>query len=399
MRSIFLFCCISLLCLKGITQNERLFQPDAKLLSVINKNFSDADEQYRVLMKMVPENEFPKTFFPATRKYEFSSADWWCSGFYAGTLLNLFRETNDTLLWHEAIKSMHFLQKEEFNTGTHDLGFMMYSSFGTANKISPSKNYEQVLMNSAKSLITRFNAKVGCIKSWDNTPWKFPVIIDNMMNLELLFWATKFSGDSSFYHIAVTHANTTMKNHYRPDYSSYHMVNYDPNTGNVIGKITVQGYADSSAWARGQAWGLYGYTVAYRETKDNKYLQQAEYIADFILHHPNYPSDGIPYWDFNVPNIPHALRDASAASVLASALLELYKYVDLPHAKNYVAAAEKIITTLSSPQYKAVIGTNGGFILEHSVGHMPSKSEIDVPLTYADYYFVEAMMRYRNLGK
>jgi uncharacterized protein YyaL (SSP411 family) len=217
-----------------------------------------------------------------------------------------------------------------------------------------------------------------------------------MMNLELLFWATKVTGDSSFYKIAVTHANTTMKNHFRPDYSSYHVINYDSQTGAVQQKRTAQGAADESAWARGQAWGLYGYTVMYRETKEKKYLDQANHIANFILNHPNLPADKIPYWDFNAPGIPNALRDVSAAAIIASALLELSSYADKALSNNYATAAQTMLHSLSSSPYKAAIGANGGFILQHCVGNMPQKTEIDVPLTYADYYFVEAMTRYKK---
>jgi uncharacterized protein YyaL (SSP411 family) len=220
-----------------------------------------------------------------------------------------------------------------------------------------------------------------------------------MMNLELLFWATRVTGDSSYAKIAITHANTTMKNHFRPDYSSYHVVIYNPKTGAVQQRKTAQGYADESAWARGQAWGLYGYTLMYRETKNKKYLDHANHIANFILHNPNLPADKIPYWDFNAPNIPNALRDASAGAVTASALLELCRYTDKNNGQLYFKTAQTIITNLSGSCYKAAPGTNGGFILQHSVGHMPQKTEIDVPLTYADYYFVEAMTRYKNLSK
>src|SRR5580698_8936840 len=188
----------------------------------------------------------------------------------------------------------------------------MYCSYGNAQRILPGAGYNDILLNSARSLSTRFNPKVGCIRSWDHGSWEYPVIIDNMMNLELLFWATHFSGDSSFYRIAVSHANTTMRNHFRPDYSSYHVVEYDTVTGQVRRKMTWQGYADSSAWARGQAWGLYGYTMCYRYTHDPAYLRQAEHIAAFILHHPRLPKDMVPYWDFDAPGIP---RDASGRLV------------------------------------------------------------------------------------
>jgi hypothetical protein len=272
----------------------------------------------------------------------------------------------------------------------------MYCSFGNALRLDSDELYKQILINSARSLSTRFNSTVGCIRSWDSKPSDFLVIIDNMMNLELLFWATKATGDSSFYKIAVTHANTTMKNHFRPDHSSYHVLNYDPLTGAVQQKRTAQGAADNSAWARGQSWGLYGYTVMYRETRDKKYLNQANNIAHFILGNKHLPADKIPYWDYDAPGIPNTLRDASAAAIMASALIELSGYANSKDAKEYMAVAKTILQTLSNEKYKAATGTNGGFILQHGVGNIPQRSEVDVPLTYADYYFLEAMERYKG---
>lgn len=365
--------------------------------SLIQQNFKDGTEQYRFLATKLTENKFPKTF--ESNQLKTSNSGWWCSGFYPGTLLYLYSQTKDIALKIEAEKKLKELTKEQYNTTTHDLGFMMYCSFGNALKFDSRPEYKEILINSAKSLATRFNPKVGAIKSWDSKSSDYLVIIDNMMNLELLFWATKETGDSSYYKIAVTHANTTLKNHFRPDYSSYHVINYNANTGAVQQKRTAQGFADESAWARGQTWGLYGYTVMYRETKDSKYLQQAEHIADFLLKNKNLPSDKIPYWDFNAPNIPNALRDASAACIMASALVELSEYVKEEKAKEYLNISKTIIENLSNLDYKATKGENGGFILKHSVGHIPQKTEVDVPLTYADYYFVEAMLRYNNLVK
>ncbi len=373
------------------------FKADKKLLQTIEQNFTDAAAQYKVLAKNLPVDKFPKTYFPTTGKYEWSNSDWWCSGFYPGTLLYLYQQTKDTALYSEAQRILEVLKKEQYNKTTHDLGFMMYCSFGNANTIAPSQTYKDILLTSAKSLSTRFSPAVGCIKSWDGKPNEYLVIIDNMMNLKLLFWATQVSGDSSFYKIAVTHANTTIKNHFRADNSSYHVLNYNATTGEVIKKKTAQGFADESAWGRGQAWGLYGYTETYRETKDKKYLEQADKIAQYILSHPNFAKDKITYWDFNAPDIPASLRDASAAAIMASAFLELSEYVNKKKAKQYFKTAETILKKLSAAQYKAAPGTNGGFIIKHCVGHMPNKTEIDVPLTYADYYFVEAMMRYKLL--
>ncbi|MGB8191193.1 MAG: glycoside hydrolase family 88 protein [Chitinophagaceae bacterium] len=368
-----------------------------EILAVIDKNFSDAAEQYKFMMRNLPPDRFPKSYDPKTDKFITSNSEWWCSGFYPGSLLYLYEQTKDAALYTEAQRILKVLEKEKNNKSTHDLGFMMYCSFGNANRIDPKTEYNEILLTSAKSLSTRFNPAVGCIKSWDSKPSEFLVIIDNMMNLELLFWATKYSGDSSFYKIAVTHANTTIKNHFRPDNSSYHVINYNPQTGEVQQKRTAQGFSNESAWARGQAWGLYGYIVTYRETRDKKYLDHAIKIADFLLNHTNLPADKIPYWDFNAPDIPNALRDASAGSIIASALLELRNYVGNKDAVRYFTTAETIIRSLSSPAYKAAARTNGGFILQHGVGHLPQKSEVDVPLTYGDYYFVEAMIRYKAL--
>lgn len=381
------------------TQKKASVSPDKALVQTFDKGFTDAAAQYKILAKDLPTDRFPKTYFPTTGKHEYSNSGWWCSGFYPGTLLYLYEQTKDEALYTEAMRILEPLKKEQYNKSTHDLGFMMFCSFGNANMIQPKPEYKEILINSAKSLITRFDPKVGCIKSWDSKKPEFLVIIDNMMNLELLFWATEATGDSSFYNIAVTHANTTIKNHFRPDYSSYHVINYNPETGAVQQKRTAQGAADESAWARGQAWGLYGFTVMYRATKEQKYLDQANHIAQFILSHPNLPADKVPYWDFNAPGIPNALRDASAAAITASALLELQGYIDAGRKKEYFSAAEAMLRSLSSPAYKAAPGANGGFIIEHCVGHLPAKSEVDVPLTYADYYYVEAMKRYKALSK
>ena len=367
-----------------------------KLSKQIDFALNRSVNQYSYMMKQLPENRYPKTYFSDKQKFETSKSDWWCSGFYPGTLIYLDESAKKPVFEKEIDRIFQDLKKEQFNKTTHDLGFMMFCSFGNANRLNPTPEYAEILMNSAKSLASRFDEKVGCIKSWDAKDDSYLVIIDNMMNLELLFWASEYSGDKSYYDIAVKHANTTLKNHFRPDFSSYHVINYNSKTGEIKQKKTAQGYADESAWARGQSWGLYGYTVMYRATKDKKYLDQAVAIAEFILNHPNLPKDKVPYWDFNAPNIPDALRDSSAGAVMASALLELENYVDTESSKKYNSVAKTILVTLSSKEYLAEEGTNGGFLLKHGVGHIPQKTEIDVPLTYGDYYFVEAMLRYKK---
>jgi unsaturated chondroitin disaccharide hydrolase len=372
------------------------FNPNKELVSTINQNLQDGRLQYEYMMTLLPgPDRFPQSYANG-KMITIPSGDW-VSGFYPGSLFYLYKATGDTKLRDEARRIMGPLAKEQYNKTNHDVGFMLNDSYGNALKIEPKPGDKQVLINAAKSLSTRFSEKVGSIKSWDSKiPNDYLVIIDNMMNLELLFWATKETGDSSYYKIAVTHANTAMKNHFRPDYSSYHVVNYNPETGEVVQKRTAQGYSDSSAWARGQAWGLYGFTMMYRETKDKKYLDQANHIAEYMLNSPNMPKDYIPYWDFNAPNIPNAYRDASAGAIMASALLELCKYDSGAKAEKYYKVAETVLKNLSSKEYKAEVGTNGGFILKHSVGHFPGGGQIDVPLTYADYYFIEAMLRYKR---
>jgi unsaturated chondroitin disaccharide hydrolase len=393
LRSLLLIVVAAILHLNGFAQNT--FKPQQALLTTIQKNLVDANAQYKRMAGLLPPDQFPKAFHPKEGKMETSNSSWWCSGFYPGTLLKIYQHTGDKALLTEANRMLAMLAKEQFNTGTHDLGFMMFCSFGNASKIDPKPEYRQILLNSAKSLSTRFSPITGSIRSWNSKSTDFLVIIDNMMNLELLLWASRVTGDQRYYNIAVTHAVNTIKNHYRPDYSSYHVVNYNPTTGAVQEKKTAQGYSNESAWARGQVWGLYGFTTMYRLTKDKKYLDQANNIAKFILKHPNLPQDKIPYWDFNAPNIPRALRDASSGSIMASALLELCRYTSKTDGQFYFNTAQTILQSLSSPRYKSAPGTNGGFLLQHSVGNFPAGTEIDVSLTYADYYFVEAMTRYK----
>nr|WP_315424021.1 glycoside hydrolase family 88 protein [uncultured Pedobacter sp.] len=366
----------------------------------VKKAFASAAKQTEVLIRNVdsarkvkPDLVSPRTVENGAFKMVVSKD--WTSGFFPAELWYFYQYTNDRKWLGLAKKYTEDIKKEQFNTGTHDLGFMIYCPVGNGYRLTNDPAYKAVIIQAAKSLSTRFNVKAGVIKSWDHNgdKWKYPVIIDNMMNLELLFETTKLTGDSSFYKIAVTHANTTMKNHFRPDFSSYHVIDYDTLTGNVRQKLTAQGYANESAWARGQAWALYGYTMCYRETKNKAYLAQADGVADFILNSKITPADGIPYWDYNDPEIPDVSRDASAASITASALYELAKYSI--NGKKYKAAADKILNSLII-KYTSKIGANYGFILEHSTGHRPAKSEIDVPINYADYYYLEALLRSKN---
>jgi len=361
----------------------------------VKQQFANAASQTQVLLdelnKMSPTGNLvsPRTIEKGTLKLVPSND--WTSGFFAGVLWYLYDYTHDDKWLKQARIYTDRLEKEQYNKGTHDLGFMINCSYGNGYRLTQDEHYKAVLIQAAKSLSTRYNTKTGVIRSWDHNAdkWKNPVIIDNMMNLELLFKATRLTGDSSFYKIAVSHADHTLKNHFRADYSSYHVVDYDPETGAVLKKMTHQGYSDESAWARGQAWGLYGFTMCYRETGDKKYLLQAQNIAKFIFNNPTLPKDLVPYWDYNDPGIPNVPRDVSAACVMASALYELAGY---SKGNNYRQKADMILSSLGKG-YLSPAGENFGFILLHSTGHKPANSEIDVPLNYADYYYLEALLR------
>ncbi|MDR0232401.1 MAG: glycoside hydrolase family 88 protein [Dysgonamonadaceae bacterium] len=332
----------------------------------------------------------------------------WCSGFFPGELWYMYEYTKDEKWKQLAHRQTIILEREKFNDRTHDMGFKMFCSYGAGYKLTNDTTYRDVLIKSAQTLITRFNPVVGCIRSWDfnkvrydhpgNEPeWDFPVIIDNMMNLELLFWAAKETGDKTYYDIAVKHAETTLKNHFREDYSSYHVIDYDPKTGKVRQKNTHQGYAHESSWSRGQVWGLYGYVMCYRETGIPEFLEQAKHIADFIFTHPNLPEDLVPYWDYDAPEIPNEPRDVSAATCTASALYELSKY-DAENAEKYIKWADTIIENVTK-NYRAKLNSHKGFLLLHSTGAKVLGFEIDAPLVYADYYFLEALLRKSNLSE
>jgi unsaturated chondroitin disaccharide hydrolase len=366
-----------------------------EMQKLVDENLQIAVRQYKYMQQLLPVGKLPRSYDAVKNELIVSGTDWWCSGFYPGTLWYLYEYSKDESLKTEAIRSTTLLDKEKNNAGTHDLGFMLYCSYGNGYRLTKTDSYKNVMITGARSLSTRFNPLIGCIKSWNSSRWQFPVIVDNMMNLEFLCEMTKLSGDSSFYKVAVTHANTTIKNHYRNDFSSYHVIDYDTVTGKKIKGYTAQGAFDESAWARGQSWGLYGFTMMYRETRKNEYLNEANNIAKFLLHHKNMPADKIPYWDYDATDIPNTYRDASAAAILCSALLELAKYSNKVQQKEYMHTAETILINLSS-SYRATSETNGGFLLKHSVGSLPAKSEVDVPLSYADYYFIEALIRYKN---
>jgi hypothetical protein len=365
---------------------------------VIKRGLSRAADQSLILAKSLEDrpNMLPRTFENGQlQTIRYSN---WVSGFFPGVLWLLYENTDDPQFRRYAEMMTDRVEPAKKMTSTHDLGFMLYCSFGQGYRLTHNRHYLDVINEGTQSLLTRWNPKLGVIMSWNpNRNWQYPVIIDNMMNLEMLCFMTRQSGDSRYVRIAEKHADTTIKNHFRPDYSSYHVVSYDTISGQPHAKNTSQGWSDDSSWARGQSWGLYGYTVMYRETRHPRYLEQARHIADFLTHHPRMPKDKVPYWDYDAPDIPNAKRDASAAAIMASALIELSQLDPSDKAAGYLAYAEEQLRSLSSPEYLAEPGEMGGFIIKHGVGHLKAKSEVDVPLTYGDYYYVEALMRLKAL--
>lgn len=317
----------------------------------------------------------------------------WTSGFFPGSLWYAYELTGDKDLKTQAVRYTNMLNSVRYYKDNHDIGFMMNCSYGNALRLAPSDTIQAVLIETADNLCGRFDERIGCIRSWNFGPWNFPVIIDNMMNLDLLFNTYRLTKDMKYYNVAVRHAQTTMKNHFRPDYTSYHVVSYNSD-GTVETKCTHQGQHNESVWARGQAWGVYGYTACYRETRNLDFLNQAMHIADMIMEKVT-TEDCIPYWDYEAPATSDTPRDASAAAITASAFLELSTLA--PEGQKYFYYAERLLKRLSQSDYLAKKGENGGFLLKHSVGSLPHGAEVDAPLNYADYYYLEALKRYLDM--
>lgn len=407
---------------------------------IIQENIEHAKAQLAYLIEASEAGDTLR--IPSTFKYgeiEFVPTDDWVSGFFAGTLWYMYELTGDEYYAQQAQKHTEILHDIQFLTWHHDVGFMVYDSYGNGLRLKNIEGYDTVLVNTAKSLATRFRPAAGILQSWNthnpaqwqaHRGWDCPVIIDNMMNLELLFKVTEMTGDQTYKNIAISHADKTLENHYRDDFSTYHVVDYNDETGEVRGRYTAQGIADESRWARGQAWSIYGFTVAYRFTGEEKYLQRAKDVAKYLFElEDNMPEDLVPLWDFDVVEFSEALpeneflynnlqdknltkayteiRDVSSAAIIASSLYELYW-----HTKNnfYKEKADKMIESLSSDAYRAKVGENGGFLFMHSVGSLPhsllnieagrtTSHNIDVPLNYADYYFLEALLRKGRVEK
>ncbi|MFA3791985.1 glycoside hydrolase family 88 protein [Aliiglaciecola sp. SL4] len=363
-----------------------------------NAALDRAEEQLDDFRKAYTDpKKIPASFSEGEVKY--TNPMGWTSGFVAGNFWYIYEHNKDASWLKTAKTWTDALEKMQFNRKTHDIGFIMNNSFGNGLRLVGDKAYEPVLVSSAKTLMERFNSTIGATYSWSFGAWEFPVIIDNMMNLELLFNASLLSGDKTYYDAAVSHATVTMKHHFRPDYSSYHLVDYSRDTGLPVGKQTFQGIADDSSWSRGQAWGAYGYTMVYRYTKDEKFLQHAQNIVNYVLTHKNMPEDLVPYFDYDAPDDPSIInyRDSSAASLLASALLELSNYVEKNEAQRYQKAAVKMLRSLASPAYLASEGENGHFLLKQATGHYPRGLDLDASLNYGDYYYLEALTRCKSL--
>ena len=380
---------------------------------VIDRGLKASTEQALLMAKELEtqNGRLPKTI-NKEGKLETSDYSWWCSGFFPGELWYLYEYNPTPEMKKYAEMYTDRVEEVKHITYSHDVGFMLYCSYGNGYRLTGKPEYKDVMLTGANSLATRYDERVGAIRSWDFNKkiWQFPVIIDNMMNLELLFHASKVTGDDTYKKVAVSHAEKVMKNQIRKDYSHYHIIYYDKETGAPIKGETSQGYSDNSCWSRGQSWGIYGFTLCYRETGDKRFLKTAQGMADYYLDHPNLPSDKVAWWDFNaweegyVPGVrskasitPVLYRDASAAACTASALMELSTYVKGAKSKKYLEGAKQILHSLGSPAYRAKLGENANFILMHSTGAIPHGGEIDVPLTYADYYFVEALHRYNKL--
>ena len=365
--------------------------------------FNLARVQYTRLDDQLGPEEFPRSVHPDGSLWK-SKQNWWCSGFWPGMLWYTFAGTGDPDLAARAERNTHKLDGLIETPTHHDIGFQLNSSFGNAGMIA-GITPGPILRDGALKLAGRFNPRVGAIKSWESGKrGQYPVIIDNMMNLELLMRAARYFQLDTLRTIAITHARTTLRTHFRDDFTTFHLVDFNPQTGAVIRKMTVQGYSDASVWARGEAWALYGYTMMAAEcaksgltAESREFLAQATGIGKWVAAH--LPADGIPYWDFSDPDIPNTFRDASAAAIMASAFIDLARQLEPTNAalaKRFRKVAKRQLKTLASAQYLAKAGQNGGFLLQHCVGNLPAKSEIDVPLTYADYYFLEALLRWRR---
>jgi unsaturated chondroitin disaccharide hydrolase len=385
--SLFLFALTALV----VISCENKETEETALIRQIDENFAFARKQYLgMIANMDDKNKVPRSVKPDGSTYYVKPVDW-TSGFFGGSLFYIFEATGDEEIKNSAIHFTEYIAEQQWDSTQHDTGFQIFCSYGNGLRLLGTEEYKEVIYNTSNTLCSRYNETIGAIRSWDFGDWDYPVIIDNMMNLEMLYWAGKNFNEPRFTEIANRHALVTIENHFRDDYSSVHVVDYCQQTGGVHGTQTFQGLHDDSAWSRGQAWGLYGYVMSFRETGNEVFLDQANKIAGLIIS--KLPDDYIPFWDFDLPSTEGAPRDASTAAITASALIELYHFTQN---EEYKRVATEMLKELMSPKYRAELGKENHFLLKHSTGHFTHNSEIDTPINYADYYFLEAMLRYKK---
>jgi hypothetical protein len=367
------------------------------LIDSMDGVFERAGTQYRLLIgSMENARHLPRSINADGSLATVPPKDW-TSGFFPGCLW-LVHEYDGSPEWREqALAFTRRLESVRHFKGNHDGGFMLGCSYGNALRLSPADEHRAVLRDAGAALATRYHPAIGMIRSWDFGSFTFPVIIDNMMNLELLAWAAANGGDATLLEIAISHADHTHDFHFRPDGSAYHVADFDPEKGWLRAYHACQGRDVRSAWARGQAWALYGFTMMHRVTGNKLYLDRAVGVARFVMNHPNLPDDRIPYWDFGVAASDVEPRDASSAAIMASGLIELSTMVPPAEGRKLLEFGVAQLQSLSAAPYLADAGSNAGFLLRHSTGNLPENSEIDVPLNYADYYYLEALLRYRAL--
>ena len=368
----------------------------------VDRQLAYCDTQIRKTLESIGQDSCLMPRSIDTRQKTWNTCDIydWTSGFWPGILWYDYEATGDTAIRSQAIRYTECLRPliTPLHKGDHDIGFQIFCSFGNAYRLTEKEEYRDIILKGACKLARLYNPKVGTILSWPGMVkemgWPHNTIMDNMMNLEILFWASRNGGGKELYDIAVNHATVTMKHAFRNDGGNYHVAVYDTLDGHFIKGVTNQGYGDSTLWARGQAWAIYGYTMVYRETKDKTFLRFAEKLANLYLQ--RLPDDYIPYWDFDAPHTADCPKDASAAAITSSALIELSNLEDNEEAaQKYRQAAVKMLETLSSAQYQG--REQKPALIMHSTGNYPGGYEIDAAINYADYYYLQALLRYRKM--
>ena len=394
-------CCGLFLCLSA--QGAPIDELKSKLPEIFRKSVAHYKQLDKAATPLVEgkkgEKRYPHRYNAKKGELVMHPVRAWTAGHFPGSLWYLYEATGDELIKESAMFWTEILAPNSKVTTNHDVGFIMYCSYGNARRLLKTDRFDSLLAETAESLSVRFNESIGVIRSWGkvNDQKDFLVIPDNMMNLELLEVVSKITSNPKYAKIARSHADVTMKHHFRADGGTYHVLNYDQRPG-FEGSIQEirrgQGLGCESAWSRGQSWAIYGYTMMYRETKNEEYLAFAQKVADFAINHKNMPADGIPYWDYGAPG---EERDSSAGAIMASALVELSQYVPGEKGVKYREFAIKQLLALASPAYFSEGDEVGHFLLKHGVGHKPAGGEIDVPLNYGDYYFLEALLRIKSL--